>query len=119
MPDPASVPVYATSTGWLYHPFASGLRAGVPATVGAVASNLILSDVDPVLPALSVHDPDTRDVAARPGRSTCPDVHDATPEAPSSPVKLKLTGLVYQPLASGPRDAAAVTAGRRRVLRAP
>ena len=94
----------------MYHPFASGLRASVPATVGAVASNLILSDVDPVFPALSRHDPDT--VTSGPsGPEYVPDVHDATPEAPSSPVKLKLTGLVYQPLASGPRDAPPVTEG--------
>jgi hypothetical protein len=40
-----------------------------------------------------------------------PEVQDATPDAPSSPVKVKLTGLVYHPLASGPRDAEAVTLG--------
>jgi hypothetical protein len=40
-----------------------------------------------------------------------PDVHDATPDAPSSPVKLNATGLVYHPFASGPRDAEAVTIG--------
>jgi len=40
-----------------------------------------------------------------------PEVQEATPDAPSSPVKLKLTGLVYHPFASGPRDADAVTPG--------
>jgi len=102
--------VNATSTGWLYHPFPSGFRDGVPVTVGAVASYLILSEADPALPALSVHDPET--VTSPPsGPPYVPEVQDATPDAPSSPEKLKLTGLVYQPFASGPRDAEAVTFG--------
>ena len=109
-PEPASAPVNATSTGWLYHPFASGFRAGVPVTVGGVASNLIFTDVDPVLPALSVHEPET-EMSPPSGPLYVPDVHEATPEAPSSPVKLKLTGLVYHPFVSGPRDADALTPG--------
>src|SRR6188472_3825882 len=86
------------------------LFRSVPVTVGAVASYLILSEADPALPALSVHDPDT--VTSPPsGPPYVPEVHDATPDAPSSPVNVKLTGLVYHPFASGPRAAETVTSG--------
>jgi hypothetical protein len=82
----------------------------LPVTVGGVESNLIVSDVDPVLPALSVHEPET--VTFPPsGPLYVPDVQDATPDPPSSPVKLNETGFVYHPLASGPRDGPPLTLG--------
>ena len=37
-PDVASEPVTATSTGWLYQPFASGPRASAAVATGGVAS---------------------------------------------------------------------------------
>ena len=77
----------ASATGWLYHPFASGLRDGIPSTVGADASYLIVSDAEPAFPALSVQEPVTA-AAAPSGPPYVPDVHDATPDAPSSPEKL-------------------------------
>ncbi len=58
-PDAPSVPVNATSTGWLYQPFASGFRAAAPVTVGAVASYLIVTEPDAEFPALSVHVPES------------------------------------------------------------
>jgi hypothetical protein len=67
-------------------------------------------DVDPVLPAVSVHEPET--VTAPPsGPLYVADVHDATPDVPSSPVKLNETGFVYQPFESGPRAGEPLTPG--------
>jgi hypothetical protein len=94
----------------LYQPFTSGCRAGVPVTVGGVESYLIVSDVEPVLPALSVQEPET--VTFPPsGPLYVPDVQDATPDPPSSPVKLNETGFVYHPFESGPRAGPPVTPG--------
>ena len=38
MPEVASVPLKPTVSGWLYQPFASGLRDGVAVTAGPVSS---------------------------------------------------------------------------------
>jgi hypothetical protein len=70
----------------------------------------MVSVTEPVFPALSVQEPVTA-AAAPSGPPYVPDVHDATPDAPSSPEKLNGTGLVSQPFASGPRAAEAVTLG--------
>jgi hypothetical protein len=70
----------------------------------------MVSVTDPAFPALSVQEPVT-EAAAPSGPPYVPEVHDATPDAPSSPVKLNATGLVYQPFASGPRAGDAVTLG--------
>jgi hypothetical protein len=58
-PDVASEPAKETATEWLYHPFASGPRAGLGLTLGAVASYLSANDPEAVFPALSVHVPPT------------------------------------------------------------
>ena len=79
-------------------------------TVGGVESYLNVIVVDPVLPALSVHDPVTA-AEAPSGPLYVPEVHDATPEVPSSPSKLNETGLVYQPFESGPRAGEPLTPG--------
>jgi len=57
-PETASLPWNATSTGWLYQPFASAARAGAADRFGAVASysneRVLAAET---LPALSVHVP--------------------------------------------------------------
>ena len=57
MPEVASAPANATSSAWLYHPFASGSRAGTADAVGTVASYLTVSDAVREFPALSLQAP--------------------------------------------------------------
>jgi hypothetical protein len=52
-----------TVSAWLYQPFLSAIRDGVAVAWGAVASYFSPYDAEPLLPALSVHEPFTAPVA--------------------------------------------------------
>jgi hypothetical protein len=70
----------------------------------------MLTDVEPTLPAPSVHEPET--FTSEPsGPPYAPDVHELIPEGPPSPLNETATGLVYQPSTSGPRAKDASTDG--------
>src|SRR5215467_11565754 len=56
-PEVPSVPENETVSGWLYQPFESAGREGVPATVGAVESYWNEAVAGSTLPALSVQEP--------------------------------------------------------------
>jgi hypothetical protein len=61
---------------------------------------LIVTEPEPVLPAPSVHVPDTLAVAES-GPEYVPDVQELIPDGPPSPENETSTGLVYQPSESG------------------
>jgi hypothetical protein len=105
-----SAPENPTVIGWLYQPFESGGRAGIAAIDGAVASNLRAKDAWETLPALSVQLPATA-VFALSGPAYVDDVQLAIFDVPSVPENPTATGWLYQPFASGGRDADGVTAG--------
>jgi hypothetical protein len=71
---------------------------------------LIVIDVEALLPAPSVHDPEML-TAPPSGPPYVPEVQDAMPDGPPTPLKLKETGFVYPPLPSGARESEAHTAG--------
>jgi hypothetical protein len=79
-------------------------------TVGAVASYGICTAPDPVLPALSLHEPDAEPMPSGPEYVTPPE-HPATPDALSEPLKFTPTGRPYQPFESGPRSGDPLTLG--------
>src|SRR6478609_9252896 len=103
MPDTESDPWNATSTGWLYQPFASAVRLGAGDTPGAVASywNESVFGAE-TLPALSVQVP-----AAVAEPESGPEyvrlVQEAIPDMASVPATVMSTGWLYQPFASGSR----------------
>jgi len=95
-----------------YQPFVSGGLSTAGVTEGGVASYLNANAAGAlVLPATSVHVPETVTAAPSPppyGELT----HDARPEPASEPEKEIESGFVYQPPESGARDGfAAVTWG--------
>src|SRR5437762_718194 len=112
MPEVGSPPPYWTVSGWLYQPFASGLRPRVPTTdVGAVASYLRAKERVPVLPALSSQRPLTEALPVSGPENVFCGVQEAIPDVPSVPPNETVTGLLYQPLASGPRPSVAEASG--------
>ena len=102
MPDVASVPLTANSTGWLYQPFESGPRVAATLADGGVASYLSANPPEPTLPATSVHVPPPRPRRRRRRRRSGLE-HDAIPATASVPAKANVTGWLYQPFESGPR----------------
>ncbi len=110
IPEPPSFPVKTTLTAWLYHPAASGCRSGAAVTSGGVASYLIVKELQPQLPAPSVHVP-PMETAPPSGPPYVPEEHDAIPEGPPSPLNENATGWVYQPFPSGSRASEPVTPG--------
>jgi hypothetical protein len=60
----ASVPLKETESGWLYQPLLSAGRPAAAVTNGAVLSYFNANESLPLLPAASVHAPDTCAVAA-------------------------------------------------------
>src|SRR5262249_40852172 len=109
-PDPASLPVKETVTGWLYQPLLSGPRSGLAVADGGVESYWSANVALAVSPAWSRHAPPT-DAAALSGPPKLPPEHDATPEVESEPLNATATGWLYQPFASAGRAGAAVTLG--------
>src|SRR6266550_2284880 len=105
MPETASEPWNATSTGWLYQPFASAARPGAGETPGAVASywNERVFEAE-TLPALSVQVPPA-DAEPESGPEYVRLVQEATPDMASVPETATPTAWLYHPFASGPRCA--------------
>ena len=64
IPEPVSVPVAVTVTGWLYQPFASGGRENAVVTPGGVESYWSEDELLAEFPALSVQVPCTVAAAA-------------------------------------------------------
>src|SRR6478609_685380 len=112
MPEPPSVPVKVTSTGFEYHPFESGGRAGLAVTAGGVVSYRRPNEaVALTFPALSRQLPVTV-AEEESGPEYDPVVQLAMPEVGSLPLNATLTGWLYQPPPSGARSAVAeVTVG--------
>src|SRR4051794_27960335 len=111
MPEVGSPPPYWTVSGWLYQPFASGLRPRVPTTdVGAVASYLSAKEPVPVLPALSVHVPPT-DAEPSSGAEYVAWLHEPRPEVPSVPENETVSWWLYQPFESAGREGVPATDG--------
>ena len=95
----------ATSTGWLYHPFASGARdAACRSTLGGVLSYLIVIDADAEFPALSVHVPETRHGATVGAAVRAAYVQRRHARGAVVAGETEPTGFVYHPLLSGPRE---------------
>src|SRR4051812_20360237 len=97
MPDPASVPVNETVTGWLCHRPRSAGRSGVAApTAGATESIFTTIPFDAVPPTLVArHSSATPAVSAATSRASHPvEVHA---DSGSSTVHLTFTGPRYQP----------------------
>ncbi|MCP9484670.1 MAG: hypothetical protein MSC30_02320 [Gaiellaceae bacterium MAG52_C11] len=103
-PETPSVPDPTTFTGERYHPLPSAPRSGEAVTDGAVASYLRLAEpVALVLPALSVHVPETETlVPSEPLYVGL--VHEAIPDVASLPVKATATERLYQSPESGGRE---------------
>src|SRR5579884_850904 len=112
MPAVVSEPVNATETAWLYHPFASGPRAGVGVTLGGVESYLSGNENGALtLPATSRQVPATLALPES-GPAYLTTSHDAIPDVASLPANVTVTGALYQPLPLGCRSAVApVTVG--------
>src|SRR5215475_990008 len=110
-PDVPSVPENETVSAWLYQPFESGPREGVPATEGAVESYWNEAVAGSTLPALSVQEPLTAALPVSGPEYVFCGVHDAIPDMPSVPPKETVTGWSYQPFASGPRPSVAEAFG--------
>jgi hypothetical protein len=112
IPDVASVPVYETSSARLYQPLESGARAGTAATpVGAVASYLRPSEVEPTFPALSVQVPGIDALAESGLEYVFVGEQEAIPEIASVPANETETAWLYHPFESAERDGVAVAAG--------
>src|SRR5689334_15644669 len=97
MPDMASLPVTVKPTGWLYQPFASGLRSGTaPVTVGAVRSTLTVTDQLPWSPVdhPTVHERCTR-VSLLMTSGAHPSTVDTVPSSGDHDQR-RVTGLRYQ-----------------------
>ena len=105
-PDRLSLPDVANPTGWMYQSPTSGPRESAMLTDGGVASYLIgpTLAVEEMLPALSVHVPETVALVVS-GPPYVVDVQPARPDTPSIPLKAMSTAWLYQPFASGPRVA--------------
>ena len=58
------MPLKETESGWLYQPLLSAGRSAAAVTEGAVASYFKAKESLPLLPAASVHDPETCAAAA-------------------------------------------------------
>src|SRR5438094_3592593 len=102
-PEVPSVPENATVSAWLYQPFESAAREGVPATDGAVESYWNEAVAGSTLPALSVQEPLTEVLPVSGPENVFCGVQEAIPDVPSVPPNDTVTGLSYQPFASGPR----------------
>lgn len=103
-PETPSEPEPVTRTGALYQPFRSAPRSGEADTLGAVPSYFRLAEPAAlVLPALSVHVPDT-DALALSGPLYEGVVQEAIPEVVSEPEKATETDRLYQSPASGDRE---------------
>ena len=100
------VPWKATLTAWLYQPFASGPRAGVGDTLGAVASygneRVFGAETLPGSVGAGATLPLPR---AESGPEYVRLVHEAMPEVASVPVSVTPTGAVVPAVVSGPRCA--------------
>src|SRR6266513_2933866 len=105
MPETASEPWNATSTGWLYQPFASAARPGAGETPGAVASywNESALAVE-TFPALSVQVP-VAEAEPESGPEYVRLVQEAIPDVASVPATVTPTAWLYHPFASGARCA--------------
>jgi hypothetical protein len=105
MPETVSEPWNATSTGWLYQPFASAALPGAGETPGAVASywneSVLAAET---LPALSVQVP-VADAEPESGPEYVRLVQEAIPEVASVPETATSTAWLYQPFASAARCA--------------
>ena len=102
-PETGSAPWKATSTAWLYQPFASAPRAAAAEMLGAVASYWNVSVFGgETLPATSVQVPLTVAVPES-GPAYVTLVQDAMPDVASVPAVVTPRAWLYQPFASGAR----------------
>ena len=110
-PESLSDPLNSTVSGFEYHPFTSGGRAGCATVVGGVESKRKPAEAGARLPALSVHSPATpADPESGPAYVAAA-VHDAIPEVASLPANEIATGFAYHPFASGARPSDALAEG--------
>src|SRR6266478_1629440 len=112
-PDKSSAAVKLSVTFVLFQPPALGAGVGVPkVSVGGVLSILNPFTTTGVLtfPALSVHVPDADRPLPSPSNVMAP-VQTSIPDNESVPAKEMVTFVLFQPLAFGLGDAAAVAAG--------
>src|SRR5687767_10652740 len=111
MPATGSVPENVTVRGALCQPFAFAGREGVAAVWGAVASCFTGREAEPPFPARSTQVPLTVATALSGPEYVFAPSQASRPEVASPPVKLTVSGALYQPFAFPARAGDAVTCG--------
>ena len=98
-------------SGALNQPCAFAARDGVADACGAVASYFSTTERGATFPARSRQEPLTAAVALSGPEYDFGASQASSPDTASLPVKLTVSGRLYQPLTSGPRAATALACG--------